>query len=30
MNLRIEMFDLQRLFDELFDEMAAGWRLDGL
>jgi len=24
------MIDLQRIIEKLFDEMAAGWRLDGL
>lgn len=26
----IRMIDLQCIIDSLFDEMAAGWRLDGL
>jgi hypothetical protein len=27
---QFEMIDLQCIIDRLFDEMAAGWRLDGL
>ena len=26
----VRMIDLQRIIEKLFDEMAAGWRLDGL